>query len=110
MPTKRTPLDRPRKARIDAETLALFTELEAVPLRERHSPEFKQRDRELHERLGLSSEWFCMVCSVTSRERQSYSEPGMPVHEAWHKVREVRLLAMDPLPERRLLTGSKLAA
>ena len=60
MPTKRTPLDRRRKPLIDAETLALFTRLEAVPMRQRKTQAFKDKDRELARRLGLGDEWLCL--------------------------------------------------
>jgi hypothetical protein len=45
MPTKR---NRRRTPPISAETLALFKELELVPLRRRQGAEFKRRDLELH--------------------------------------------------------------
>jgi hypothetical protein len=47
MSTNRTPINRTRTPIIDAETLALFVELNAVPKRRRDTDTFKQRDREL---------------------------------------------------------------
>jgi hypothetical protein len=92
MPTKRIPLDRRRTPRIDAETLALFKELELVPPRRRHSAEFKRRDLELHERLDLTFGYKFMSCSVLNRERTCYEQrPGYGIYEDWHKARAVRL-------------------
>jgi hypothetical protein len=91
MPTKRTPLNRQRSPRIDSETLALFVELEAVPPRQRKGVEFRQRDRELHQRLGLGSEWFCSVCSVLDGSRVPYYAAGSPQEDDWRRVRTTRL-------------------
>jgi hypothetical protein len=90
MPTRRTPLHRRQRAVIDAETVRLFAELEAVPMRHRGSAEFKQRDRELHARLSLNYEHFCMVCSVVDDEREPCHPRGYARNDAWHRVREVR--------------------
>jgi hypothetical protein len=55
MSTNRTPLNRLRSPQIDAETLALFVELNAVPKRQRDSQTFKDRDRQLARRLDLGA-------------------------------------------------------
>jgi hypothetical protein len=101
MPTKRTPRERQRTPRIDAETVALFKQLDAVPKRQRKSQDFKDRDRELARRLGLGGEWMCDVCSVTDDERVSH-RTGFH-HESWLKVRAVRerLLALAGISEPR---------
>jgi hypothetical protein len=99
MPTKRTTINRQRTPTIDAETLALFVELNAVPMRRRDTDTFKQRDRALARRLDLGGEWMCDVCSVTDPSRKSY-RTGFH-HDAWLKVRAVRLrlLAMAGMSE-----------
>jgi hypothetical protein len=89
MSTNRTPINRTRTPIIDAETLALFVELNAVPKRRRDTDTFKQRDRELARRLDLGGEWMCDVCSVTDASHKSY-RTGMH-HDSWLKVRAVRL-------------------
>ena len=99
MPSNRTPLNRQRSPIMDAETLALFVELESTPKRRRDSQKFKDRDRELARRLGLGGEWLCDVTSVTDDERVSH-RTGMH-HDSWLKVRAVRLrlLAMAGISE-----------
>jgi hypothetical protein len=89
MSTNRTPINRTRTPIIDAETLALFVELNAVPKGRRDTDTFKQRDRELARRLDLGGEWLCDVCSVTDASHKSY-RTGMH-HDSWLKVRAVRL-------------------
>jgi hypothetical protein len=89
MSTNRTPIDRQRTPRIDAETLALFVELENTPKRSRKSQSFKDRDRALARRLDLGGEWICDVTSVTDDERVSH-RTGIH-HDSWLKVRAVRL-------------------
>ena len=93
MSTYRTPLNRLRSPPIDAETLALFVELNAVPKRRRDTDTFKQRDRELARRLDLGGEWMCDVCSVTDASHKSY-RTGMH-HDSWLKVRAVRLRLLN---------------
>jgi hypothetical protein len=47
MTTKRTQLERPRKTTTTTETVRLFVELDAVPMRDRGSRDFEQRAYEL---------------------------------------------------------------
>jgi hypothetical protein len=75
MPTKRHPLNRRRSVPIDDETLRLFVELERTPKRGRDPSDDREwwaKDKELHHRLGLSSEWFCSCCSVTDRREEHH--------------------------------------
>ena len=65
---RRTILDRRRRPLIDPETVALFRELEAVPMRQRESREFWERAYGLHKRLGLNGEFF-LLRSVRSRSQ-----------------------------------------
>jgi hypothetical protein len=96
MPTRRTPLDRPRKAMIDAETLKAFAELESVPMRRRReSQEFEQRAYALARRLNLEYEHFCMRCSVLDRERKPCHPPGYARNDSFWKVRAVRLQLLE---------------
>lgn len=60
MPSNRTPIARPRHPSFTPETLALFTELEAVPLRRRNTQGFKDGERELMRRLGMTDEFWTM--------------------------------------------------
>ena len=90
MTTKRIPLNRTRKPLIDPETLALFIELENVPLRQRKSREFEERAYALAVKLGLNSEHFCSRCSVLDRERQPYHPEGYARNAVFWQVRRVR--------------------
>jgi hypothetical protein len=94
MSTNRTPLTRQRTPPIDAETVRLFVELNAMPKRQRESQSFKDQDRALARRLDLGGEWLCDACSVTDAERVSH-RTGFH-YESWLKVRAVRerLLAL----------------
>jgi hypothetical protein len=101
MPSNRTRINRARTPRIDAETLALFKELELVPLRRRRSAEFDERAVNLHRRLDLSFGYRFMSCSVLSRELTPHCRPGEGVWDDWHKARamRLRLLAMAGMSE-----------
>ena len=57
---KRTQIDRPRKAsyRIDAEAVALFARLEAVPVRHRMGYAYREHEKRLAKMLGLWPENF----------------------------------------------------
>jgi hypothetical protein len=92
--------------------LRQFVELESVPMRQRRSAEFKARDRELAERLGLMDEWFCMVCSVLDRESAPCHPEGYARNDAWRKVRAVRkqLLAAAGLGGQRPARASQTKA
>ena len=95
MPTKRTVLDRPRTPTLDAETIALFTELEAVPIRRRDTREFEERAYALAQRLNLGYEHFCARCSVLDRERRPCHPPGYARNDSFWKVRAVRLRLLE---------------
>jgi hypothetical protein len=108
MPTKRHPLDRRRKPVIDDEAVALFCELEAELgerdyLHEGRGAEFKARDKDLHQRLGLGGEWFCSVVSVLDRRTEHHS-PGSPQDADFRRVRAVRLRLIEAARERGLMT------
>jgi hypothetical protein len=109
MPTKRTPLERRRLPILDDETLTLFVTLETTPPRERRSDKFKQRERELHERLGLAHEWFCSVCSVLDA-RSEHHRPGSLQVGDFKRMREVRLALLAEARARGLLTAAKPAS
>jgi hypothetical protein len=83
-----------RRPSFSAEALALFVELEAVPLRRRHSQEFRERDRALARMLGLGGEWLCSVASVTDRERPR-SPPTRPAEHDAHRVYAVRQALLE---------------
>jgi hypothetical protein len=90
MPTKRTALNRQRTPIIDAETVRVFLELSKAPKRMRDDPEFRQRDRELHRRLGISGEWMCSVVSVLDAGPMRGIRRGSPQEEDWLRVRAAR--------------------
>ena len=92
---KRTPLDRPRRAVIDGETLKQFKKLNAVPKRRREGQAFDDRAYELALRLGLGDEHFCSRCSVLDRERSPCWPEGYLARDAWYRVRAVRLQLLE---------------
>ena len=76
--------------------LALFAELDRVPLRDRETDEFKKRDRELARLLGLSGPWFCSVASVTAgrsggQRRTDPSEPRIRRHKVVPDIERLSL-------------------
>jgi hypothetical protein len=75
--------------------LALFAVLDAVPKRSRDD-DFKARERELMQALGLSFEWRFSCCSVLDRSVAPCWPPERPAEHDWHAVRRVRtaLLAL----------------
>ena len=95
MPTKRTIINRPRRPSFSDEALALFAELERVPTRDRKSDEFKAKDHQLARLLGLESEWFCSVASVTDPRRPPRRPSMLADHDHLrvYAVREVLLEA-----------------
>jgi hypothetical protein len=90
MTTKRTQLERPRKTTTTTETVRLFVELDAVPMRDRGSRDFEQRAYELAQRLDLGDEHFCSRCSVLDRESGPCWPEGHVARDAWFRVRAVR--------------------
>ena len=97
---RRTILDRRRRPLIDPETVALFRELEAVPMRQRESREFWERAYGLHKRLGLNGEFFCCVQSVLDRNSHPPS-PHLFCHQSWFRVRAVRQQLLEASGLRR---------
>jgi hypothetical protein len=79
-----------RRHSFSAEAIALFIELEAVPVRRRKLEEFRDRERELAGLLGLGAEFFLSCCSVLDRERTPCWPPWCAAHADWHRVRAVR--------------------
>jgi hypothetical protein len=75
-----------RRPVFDAETIALFVELERMP---RQSPQFEERSRALAERLGLMNEWF-MRQNVSDRSAGPCPQPWLCAHQAWFRCRAVR--------------------
>jgi hypothetical protein len=89
MPAKRTPLERRRKPRFDAETLALFTKLERTPLRARNTRAYQDDVHELMRRLNLVDEYW-MMQSPLDRHAGPCHPPGYCAHDAWYRCRAVR--------------------
>ena len=73
----------------------MFAELERVPTRDRKSDEFKAKDHQLARLLGLESEWFCSVASVTDPRRPPRRPSMLADHDHLrvYAVREVLLEA-----------------
>ena len=110
MPTKRTPLNRERKALIDPETVRLFVELENMPTRSRRSERFEKGEAELHRRLGLYGDLFLSGrgASVLSRAKENPWRPPYAHRETWFRLRAVReqLLAAAGLGDQRQAKAS----
>jgi hypothetical protein len=109
--SKRTPLNRHRKPLFDDETLRLFVELENTPKRGRYPSDDRAwwaKDKELHRRLGLSSEWFCSCCGVTDR-RKAHHSPDSPQAADFERVRAVRETLLAAAVERGYLIPPKPA-
>jgi hypothetical protein len=90
LPTKRTVIDRPRRRVFSAETLALFQELEAVPLRRRSGEDLRDQERELAEKLDLADE-FWTTNSVLDRSAAPCWPPWLVAYGDWHRCRAIRL-------------------
>jgi hypothetical protein len=95
MTAKRTPLNRHRKPLFDAETLALFVELEQTPMRRRKSRAFSDRTTNCIAGLGLGAARLCSQVSVLGRETAPYRPPGYPQHDDWMRTRGVRLALLE---------------
>jgi len=95
MTTKRTQRERQRKTTTTAETVRLFVELDAVPMRLRQGRDFEQRAYELAQRLDLGDEHFCSRCSVLDRDSGPCWPEGYVARDAWFKVRAVRLRLLE---------------
>jgi hypothetical protein len=89
--TKRTRVNRPRKAADHANTVGLFRQLEKVPMSRRDNEAFEDLDYELHARLGLREERRLSQQSVLDRYDRPSCGPAYTAHWAWHKVYAVRL-------------------
>jgi hypothetical protein len=74
-----------RRRVFDAETIALFVELEHM---KRTSPQFEERSRALAERLGLMDEYFTRQ-NVSDRSAGP-PQPWLVAHRDWHTCRRVR--------------------
>jgi hypothetical protein len=89
MPTKRTPISRPRLPTLTREAIALFAELEQVPMRRRDTRAFKERAHELARMLGLVSERWT-INSVLDRSREPCRPPHYQASKDWQTCRAVR--------------------
>jgi hypothetical protein len=99
MPAKlRVPKER-RPAPFGAETLALFKELEAVPMRSRDTDGFRAKQRELMKALGLGDQWRFSSCSVLSRIVAPPHHEMMPAYHDWIEVRRVRLALLEAIKD-----------
>ena len=86
---------------IERDSRLAVARLDATPRRERRSEQFEEEERELHDRLGLSTEHFCSIVSVLDRERDPCRGPEYQATTDWHTCRRVRL---------ELLAALRLAA
>jgi hypothetical protein len=98
MPTNRRTISRPRRPTFGPEVLALFAELNAVPMRDRKD-EFKARDRELAEMLSIGDEWLFSIASVTDGRPLRTSGMTTPAYADHLRVRAVREQLLAALAE-----------
>jgi hypothetical protein len=89
MPTKREILNRPRRPRFTPQAIALFAELERVPMRRRDCQEFKDREHRLARFLGLTSE-FWTGNSVLDRSESPCHPEGYIANDDWRTCRALR--------------------
>jgi hypothetical protein len=108
VPTKRRN-PKERRPVFSDEIIALFEELDAVPLRKRESSAFKSDDRRLAHMLGLGAEWLCAVFSVTGRGPLR-SEHSPPTRADREKVRAARLQLLEALKRRDKQNATASAA
>src|SRR5262245_49915957 len=87
MPSNRTLIQRPQRAQISAEALALFLALEHVP---QDSERFMDGSHQLARLLGLVRE-FWGGNFVNDKSAGPCWPPSLVAHHDWHKVRQVRL-------------------
>jgi hypothetical protein len=86
-----------RRRQFSDEALALFVELEAVPMRRRDAPEWQAASHRLAEMLGLVDEWFCSGCDVLDCSARPCHPPGYTSYDDWFKVRAVRELLLEAI-------------
>jgi hypothetical protein len=86
MPSNRTTIQRPQRAQISAEALALFLELEHLP---QDSERFKDGSRRLARLLGLTRE-FWGGNFVNDKSSRPCWPPSLVAHDNWFRVRAVR--------------------
>jgi len=99
MPSNCKPIERPQRARISAEVLEFFLELERMPRRQRDSQVFKDGEHELARRLNLVSE-FWSGNSVLDRDQGPCWLPSLIAHHDWYRLREINC---SPRPGSRML-------
>jgi hypothetical protein len=92
---------RPPKGRkpVFHEALALFAELNAVPLRSRSGDAFKAKDRRLARMLGLGGQWLCSGASVTDGRRLRSAGMTGPTYADHQRVRAVREALLQAVAE-----------
>jgi hypothetical protein len=78
-----------RRQSFTPEVLGLFSELDAVPVRRRHSEDFKAKHRKLAQQLDLVSEYWT-INSVLDRSAGPCHPPGYVAHQDWFTCRRVR--------------------
>jgi hypothetical protein len=101
VPTNRRIIDRPRRPRFTKEALALFAELEAVPVRSRDQQDWQAASRRLAAMLGIEDEWFCSGCHVHDCSTEPSHSPEYVAHHAWFRVRAVREALLEAIATER---------
>jgi hypothetical protein len=89
MATNRAAISRSHRHLIRPEVIALFRELERVPMRQRGTDEFRERDRTLARKLGLTASWWGGN-TVLDRSKGPCWPPWLCAHEDWYVVRRIR--------------------
>lgn len=102
MPSNRTPIGRSRHPSFTPEALALFTELEAVPLHHRNTQGFKDGVRQLMRRLHMTDEFWTMN-SPLDREGPCHP-PDYIANVHWRRCREVREALLATVAEQAILS------
>jgi hypothetical protein len=109
MPSNRKPIERPQRARISAEVLEFFLELERMPRRQRDSQVFKDGEHELARRLNLVSE-FWSGNSVLDRDQGPCWLPSLIAHHDWYRLREIREQLLAATGRYRLGSATKTSS
>jgi hypothetical protein len=78
-----------RSPTFEADVVALFARLDAVPARKRRAEQFKQDEMRLAKLLGFDPPWLT-GSSVLDRERGPCWPEYMPAAVTWHRCQAVR--------------------
>jgi hypothetical protein len=88
-----------RRPQFSPEAIALFRELDAVPMRRRKGREWDAAARQLSVLLDLESEWFCSAgrCCVLDRSSAPHCMPDKAAYETWFRTKATRELLLESI-------------